>query len=108
MYIFILKIISVEIQQEATLGSKLNILIETYSHLKWKSKMQFYPINFFVSKPSYFYFSLWSVNDDVAFKYFYVEWQKHWLKCSKNVKKKSEFHDKHFDIISITVVKRSL
>ena len=41
-----LKIISVEIQQETSLGSKLNILIETYSHLKCKSKMQFYPINF--------------------------------------------------------------
>ena len=41
-----LKIISVEIQQETSLGSELNILIETYSHLKCKSKMQFYPINF--------------------------------------------------------------
>ena len=40
------KIVSAEIQQETSLGSKLNILIETYSHLKCKSKMQFYPINF--------------------------------------------------------------
>ena len=50
-----LKIISVEIQQETSLGSKLNILIETYSHLKCKSKMQFYPINFFVTKPNFIF-----------------------------------------------------
>ena len=52
-----MKIISAEIQRETILGSKLNILIETYSHLKCKSKMQFYPINFFVSKPKLFWFT---------------------------------------------------
>ena len=90
-----MKIISAEIQRETILGSKLNILIETYSYLKCKSKMQFYPINFFcIEAKSFKYLSIYrSYYDSFVVFNSYPTWS---LASLGLLRPKSRYHHRYY------------